>query len=227
MNNFDFNSKKYLILLVIICIVFAILIIKAFDYLPDTDNVDTADVEIENINSSADINTTVKKPASEAKSKPIQKSGVLYRSADSISQDTNIDEIDAPYGVGEEVFPEDNISDNSNEKVSPDVLALKAILNGKKYADAGNFPAANDQYKKALELSSDKEINAQANEGIAILYARSKKFSTALSFANKAYELSPSSDRELLIVKIFYNAGKTEAASARLNQMVKNGFNKY
>ncbi len=38
MDNY-FNSKKYIILLVIVCILFAILIIKFFDYLPEPDNI--------------------------------------------------------------------------------------------------------------------------------------------------------------------------------------------
>lgn len=38
MDNY-FNSKKYIILLVVVCILFAILIIKIFDYLPKPDNI--------------------------------------------------------------------------------------------------------------------------------------------------------------------------------------------
>ena len=38
MDNY-FNSKKYIILLVVVCVLFAILIIKFFDYLPQPDNI--------------------------------------------------------------------------------------------------------------------------------------------------------------------------------------------
>ena len=42
-----FNSKKYVILLIIVCLLFAMLILKSFDYLPKPDNIPPAQYSTE------------------------------------------------------------------------------------------------------------------------------------------------------------------------------------
>lgn len=226
-NTFDFNSKKYMILLGLICLVFAIFIIKAFDYLPDKD-VDTNDIEVENINTTASNTNTTPVTVSEKKQKA-QKSGVLYRSSDSYEEQSNqnysqIDEIDAPLGVGEDTIPNSNI-ENQNTQLSPDIIAMQSIIKAKDLASNGNDTAALEEYKKALNNAANNQIKADAYEGISILYAKNKKYGTALSFASKAYGTAPSYTRELLIAKIYYSAGQTDTAISRINDILKKGFN--
>lgn len=225
-NNFDFNSKKYIILLVVICLVFVMFIVKAFDYLPDNEVIDSNDNEIENINTPSKINTTENSDNTVVlKPKKNQKSGVLYRSKLSLTEEQpNIEEIDAPIDIVEESVPNDNINENSNQQLSPDLIALQSIINARNLANKNDLASALEEYKKVLSSQVNNEIKAEALEGIAILYAKNKKYGTALSFAGKAYSTSPSLSRDILIAKIYYSAGKTETAITRLNDILRHGF---
>ena len=228
-NSFDFNSKKYMILLLLICIVFAILIIKAFDYLPNNDVIDSNDSEVAylNVNSKKSSNTEASKNnlEVETKIKKNQKSGVLYRSSDSLSNDDNFDEIEAPAGVSEEsINDENNNTTMSNQELSGDFKAVQYILNGRKYVSENNLSKALIEYGHAVENAKEDEIKAQALEGISIVYAKNKKYSTALTFASKANGISPSVLREFLIIKIYYLAGKSDIAIKNLNEILKKGF---
>ena len=225
--NFDFNSKKYMILLILICLVFVIMIVKAFEYLPENEPVDTNDIEIEHINTPSKVSPYVKNKAEnteEQKPAPAQKSGVLYKSRDSLASETIIEEIDAPPGAVEESAPAEMINENQRSQLSPEELALKSIINARKYFNSGNLTSSLEEYKKAIDLTNDTEIQAEAYEGISLLYAKNKKYGTALSFATKAYKSSPSISREVLIAKIYYSAGKIDTAVAKLNQMLRQGF---
>lgn len=225
-NNFDFNSKKYIILLVVICLVFVMFIVKAFDYLPDNEVIDSNDNEIENINTPSKINTTENSDNTVVlKPKKNQKSGVLYRSKLSLTEEQpNIEEIDAPIDIVEESVPNDNINENSNQQLSPDLIALQSIINARNLANKNDLASALEEYKKVLSSQVNNEIKAEALEGIATLYAKNKKYGTALTFAGKAYSTSPSLSRDILIAKIYYSAGKTETAITRLNDILRHGF---
>lgn len=225
-NNFDFNSKKYMVLLVVICLVFVIFIVKAFDYLPDTEVIDSNDNEIENINTPSKVNNTENSENTVViKPKKNQKSGVLYRSKLSLTEEEpNIEEIDVPADIVEESVPKNNIDENSNQQVAPDLMALQSIMNARNLANENKLASSLEEYKKVLSAQVNNEIKAEALEGIATLYAKNQKYGTALSFAGKAYSTSPSLSREMLIAKIYYSAGKTETAITRLNEILKHGF---
>ena len=223
-NNFDFNSKKYMILLVLICIVFAIFIIKAFDYLPENDVYDAYNEEVENINTaSSNVNVPQNVDKQEIQ-KPVQKKGVLYKSQDSLSEnDMEFDEIDAPKGINETV-PDETISETANSQLSSDELALKSIINARRYAKNNDAQASLEEFKKTLSLATDNEIKAEAYDGMALLYAKNQKYSTALSFASKANSTSPSISREFIIAKIYYSAGKSDIAITKINEILKQSF---
>ena len=80
------------------------------------------------------------------------------------------------------------------------------------------------EYKKAVNSAQDDEIKAEALEGISLLYAKNKKYETALSFASKSYTLSPSLSRNFLIAKLYYVSGKSDIAIKKINEILKQGF---
>lgn len=236
----NYNSKKYIFLLVIICMVFGFLIIKAFDYLPDNQVEDIDNTETSNINKIID-NTTNKnyngkdsedeehEDDSYSEKKINTKSGILYQDPLTVNSQEQIEEINAPHGSINETTiyneEENNNHDNENAQgLSNDEKALRAIINARKLTKAGNQTDAINSYNKVQELTQDNELLSEAYEGIAELYAKDKKYGSALTFAAKAYKASPSLSGELLIAKIYYSAGKTDTAITRVNNMVKRGF---
>ena len=239
---YDFNSKKYMFLLILICLIFTIFVIKAFDYLPKQQVVVTdTQNQVSTVQSSTEVNNNneidgeqVENSNIEIKTKKNQKSGVLYKrqnslhDENSVSQnDNSFEEIDAPIGAAEEALPNTNSDDRvSNEnKLSNEELALKAIITGRKCYSSGEYSSALEAYQKVAELTSDNELLAESYDGISELYAKNKRYSTALSFAGKAYKSSPTLAREFFIAKIYYMAGQTDTAVSRINNMLKRGLN--
>ncbi len=230
----EFNSKKYIILLVFICIIFTIFVVKAFDYLPEKQELSS----VQNINTIAQStsipeNSNNDVVQNEDTPKKNQKSGVLYKNEyglhEEISNNTEktVKSVSAPEMtiIDEEIPNPDNYvkESTSENKLSNEELALKCIINARKYVNADELSKAIEEYQKVAELTSDKELLAESYDGISYLYAKNKRYSTALSFAGKAYSSSPSLAREFFIAKVYYMAGQTDTAISRINSMLKRG----
>ena len=234
----NFNSKKYMFLLILICFIFTIFVIKAFDYLPpkeiqvvEDSKVNQPEKEIKtNITSESNSNTEIKSEIKTEKSALNPKSGILYKNPNSLHDETKFDEIEPPAGAMNEELPivsdiEKNINNSGNTSLSNDELALRSIIKARKLTSNSYYSEALEEYQKVIELTGDKELLAESYDGISELYAKNKRYSTALSFAGKAYKASPSLTREFLIAKIYYMAGQTEIAITRINTMLKRGLN--
>ena len=232
-NNYDFDSQKYMIILVVICALFAIAVIKAFDFLPEEQK--TQNVSIEEVNSTTQSDTSENttsnndisqenKEQSKNTESPKKKRGVLYSSNDTEWDDMSIQEIKAPKGVNEEITEiEDTKANESSDTFD---YSFQSLLNGKKYKANGDYKNAIAEYKNVIEQTKNEEILAIAYEDMAGIYAAYKKYGTALSFANKANKLSPSVGREFLIAKIYYASGDTNTAINNINSLLKRSFNK-
>ena len=182
MEKFDFDSKKYVLLLVVVCLVFFILIVKAFDYLPDTEN----DKTISRQNVTLDSNYNV--AASEYKydeanssttQQPEQKSGSFTLNESTISNEEPIksdtktgtpilEEIKAPSGVGLEPIEEPDTIEQVSEKksepeLSPQEKAEEALMMGDKMRKANNLSSAFKEYQKVPDLTNDKEVEKFSN----------------------------------------------------------------
>jgi len=210
---YNFNSKKYIFLLLLICFIFTIFVIKAFDYLPQKE---IKSIEKPKVNQITELktNTATDKENDATIEKPIQnqKSGILYKSNNSLHDETKLEEIEPPAGaVNEELiqtYTDDKlIGEKENNSLSKDELALKAIIKARKLASQGINSEALEEYQKVVELTNDKELIAESYDGISELYAKNKRYSTAMSFAGNAYKSSPSLAREFFIAKIYYMAG--------------------
>lgn len=222
--NFDFESKKYIILLVIICLLFTVLIFKAFDYLPD-ENIEKVKlpqeeeiIEKEN-KSNPENNVQQEEEKTTENTNADKKSGVLYKSNDYEINSMFEEEIEIPKSPLDEDTAD--VSEDSQNKLSPAEIALKSIINARKYANAEDYTNAINEYQKAAKATSDKDIRAEIFDGITILYLKNKNYKTALSFAEKANELSPSFTREFVIAKIYYESGRTGDAINRINKILK------
>lgn len=233
-NNYDFNSKKYVLLLFIVCTLFLILTIKAFDYLPVETPQQKINVETINTPAQSSVRVPTEGESKEEKIKDEDsdrhKSGhidFMKKENSTYNESDKFEEIEAPKGIIEEDFSAENSTEKTNTNIqtlSKNEQALKSIINGQKYKANSDYTNALKEFQKVSELTNDKELNAMSCENIAEIYAKLKKYGTALSFAGKAYQLAPSSAREMLIARIYYNAGNTDTAITRMNNLLKRGF---
>lgn len=239
----EFSSKKYMILMALICIVFVIFIVKAFDYLPDKSvegknpNINMPMQPVQNT-----YNNPVNQPQqNETYDNERHKSGYIdfmpkeYRNQNNepSGDERNIrrkkrrsyndfEEINAPRSVIEEELPP-RINPQTSA-LSPDELALKSIMKAQKMKTDYDYNGAINELQKVAEITGDKELLAISYEKIAELYALQKRFETALSFANKANSISPSANRQMLIARIYYQYGDTENAVSKMNSILSSGF---
>jgi len=227
-SSYDFNSKKYIILLVIICVLFFIFTLKIFEYMP-SHVVEQADGDIsqtQNINSPAhtEQQETAEEEDDSYDEQKHKKGHIDFMPKESdYDTEVELDEVPVPKGAKEDkIVQVPNSETNSN--LSDSELALQYIIRGFNYKASKDFTNALTEYQKAAEMAEEDELKAMCYEAIAEIYAHQRRFGTALSFAAKANNISPTVARELLISRIYYQSGNTENAVARMNNLLKRSF---
>ncbi len=230
------NSKKFLVLLVLICVVFLIVIIKAFEYIPVTD--DDAIISrnnIENINKPAQ--DEAEQATNENAENKEKKTLDITLTPDFVQKpkaETPKEEKVAEPLENITDLPSDAVETNSDgsgavqaEKkveLTPEEKAEKAFLTAQKYKRDRQFVKALQEYQKIPAITNDTSMVARSYEEIATIYAIVKKYGTALSYAQKAYNMSPSSSREMLLARLYYKTGDIDKATRRINNVLQRDF---
>ena len=224
------NSKKFLIMLLLICVVFLVVIIKAFEYIPVTDkDAVISRNNIENINKPA--------PDSEETASENENAENIEKKTLDINLTPDFVEKPKTEPLKEEkvVEPLENITDlpkdaaeaNSEAKpveLTPEEKAEKIFITAQKYRKDRQFVKALEEYQKIPTITNDTATVARSYEEIATIYAIVKRYGTALSFAQKAYNMSPSSSREMLLARLYYKTGDIDKATRRINNVLQRDF---
>lgn len=224
------NSKKFLIMLLLICVVFLVVIIKAFEYIPVTDkDAVISRNNIENIN----------KPAPDSEETASENENAESTEKKTLDINLTPDFVEKPKTepLKEEkvVEPLENITDlpkdaveaNSEAKpveLTPEEKAEKVFITAQKYRKDRQFVKALEEYQKIPTITNDTATVARSYEEIATIYAIVKRYGTALSFAQKAYNMSPSSSREMLLARLYYKTGDIDKATRRINNVLQRDF---
>lgn len=237
MNNYtEFNSKSFLIILFLICAVFLVLIIKAFSFIPDsnTDKVVSRNMTANTQKPRAveqsvkEENNTVQEEA-QVEQKTDTVSAVQDRQQNAMFQPTpneqesleNIDEL--PQEASAE-----NLSNSTTntEPAAPSVeeQVLKIFVEAGKLKKDKQYVKAIEEYQKISTITQDTDTIAKSYEEIAAIYAIVKRYGTALSYAQKAYNMSPSSSREMLLARLYYKTGDMDKATRRINNVLQRDF---
>ena len=224
MNKYEeFNSKKFLILTLIICVVFFIVIVKAFQYIPNQENNQVVQPKIEDINSVSNSSSEEDENATEEKatistkdeqnaSAEEKKLRILQKSNEELE---NIE--DLPKEAAEE-------NAQTEPELTPEEKAEKAFFTAQKYKKDKQYVKALEEYNKIAEITNDTAIIARSYEEIATVYAIVKRYGTALSYAQKAYNMAPSSSREMLLARLYYKTGDIDKATRRINNVLQRDF---
>ena len=210
------NSKKFLILILIVCVAFLVLIINAFEYLPNKSGDEIINrTNVEEINKAAEPVET-----EEAKEQPKEERGTLNINLD---QPTKVDEpeklepiaVDGDNAVAEDAKP---------VELTPEQKADEAFRAAKAYRHSKQYVKALEEYQKIPMITKDNDTIARSYEEIAFIYATVKRYGTALSFAQTAYNMSPSSSREVLLARLYYKTGDMDKATTRINNVLQRDF---
>lgn len=217
MNNFDLGSKKYMIIILAIFMAFALVIIKAFDYLPDSQ--DEANV--------ADINRAV-----EMRNQPMVQNTEESQEEQTDKKEFNVD-LQSSVNVPEEARPSapaqpeelekiEPVEESSNNLSAEQQLELR-FLTAQKYKDEKQYVKALEEYQ-SIAAAANSHTQARCYEEIANVYGIVKRYGTALSYAQKAYNMEPTSQREMLLARLYYKTGDLDKATKRMNNVLHREF---
>lgn len=225
MEKFNVRDAKLISVIVLIIVIFAIVVGNAFKYLPEqaseipeinTEKTLPADNEEDIANE--EENTT--EPAAEEE-KPVKKN--LYKSEE-VEEEVNV----TPSNIT--LTPLENISET--EQGSSSVIPAQAeaetfdsvIKKAGELKEDKQFVKSISEYQKAVTLADSSKKKAQCYEEIAYIYAITKRYGTSFSYAQKAYNLYPTSSGEVLLARLYYKTGNIDKATERINNVLKRDF---
>lgn len=217
------NSKKFLILLLIICLTFFVLIIKAFEHIPQSVPQSTQ-TKVETVNNQpAEAEPTeVNREEEQANAKPQE---VHFLKVNRVEEDiptNNTEEALEPISDVQEGVVAENAP--QAPELTPEQKFEEIFAGALKYKQDKQYVKALEELQKAASLTSDSSLITKSYEEIAIIYATVKRYGTALSFAQKAYNMSPSSSREVLLARLYYKTGNIDKATQRVNNVLQRDF---
>ena len=224
------NSKKFLIMLLLICVVFLVVIIKAFEYIPVTDNdALITRSNVENINKPAqnsdeEQNENTDNTEKKALDINLTPDFVEKPKSENLKENKDIEPLE---NISD--LPKDEVEENSSNEIktvelTPEEKAEKVFITAQKYRKDRQFVKALEEYQKIPTITNDTATVARSYEEIATIYAIVKRYGTALSFAQKAYNMSPSSSREMLLARLYYKTGDIDKATRRINNVLQRDF---
>ena len=232
-NYFDLGSKKFLIITLVILACFFLLIVKAFNDLSDAQaNMENnqpqkqAAVDINNV-----MNTMPRPNDSEEQNQEEQPAEQQYEPQR--NRGLNVD-IQSSVNATEELKPIDDnealpaqavepVQENNQSLSAEQQLELQ-FLSARKNKDEKQYVKALEEYKAIAENSTDANVKARCYEEMADVYGIVKRYGTALSYAQRAYNAAPTTSREMLIARLYYKTGEIDKATKRVNNILQRDF---
>ncbi len=209
MNKFNFKTARFIGIIVFICLIFALIVMKAYQYLPEEnaratfkEAVSNDDIQYKRVED-AEETTTVEEQANEENYEENESEEIVEQNNKPVRELESIEELSKRYKK-----PAKNLS---------------PIEDADRLKESGNYKEAIEQYKEAA-MDSDAKSQAYCYEQIATIHAIEKHYGSALSFAQKAYNTYPSTQREILLARIYYKTGNIEKATNRVNNILKRDF---
>lgn len=232
MNKFieEFESKKFLIVLLLMCVLFLVLVIGAFQYIPEPlDNNAKGNSGIENLNQPSSVSSVSEEQTesedvqqSEEKASKKELNIKLPKYGDEKEVLENIE--DLPAEAQAENNKSASYTEEKTEELTPKKQAERIFSTAQTYKENKQYVKAIEEFQKALSTTDDVNMKAKCLEEIATVYAIVKRYGTALSFAQKAYNTSPSSSREMLLARLYYKTGDINKATQRINNVLHRDF---
>ncbi len=235
MDNMELGSKKFMILLLVICVAFLVIIIKAFEFLPENKSVKV--INENGINLPADETDTNQENTDENSLKTSSNMPIKINYSDEAP------EIDDGAGAGvnrggnvinsnlqtpkTESIPEglEEIKEVDKTSSAIQVDTFETVM-AKAYQlkQSKQYVQAIEEFNKVQNISKNPEEVAKSYEEIATIYAIVKRYGTALSFAQKAYNTYPSTSREMLLARLYYKTGDIDKSTKRINNVLQRDF---
>ena len=240
MEKFNIGTLKFVVMIVAICLLFFLLVNNAYNYLPKEDTMD--DIPYNDSYSQETVsyssskkessNNNEEKNTDNTESKQVTDEFDEERNDSSKKQEFNneVDKI-AKIKKDSESIRDLRIPDEKLEEISESDLnsqnsnSAENLLNRANELKQGNkYEEAISVFEQLISITSNTQEIANYQENIAILYAKMKRYGSALSYAQQSYNNNPSTEREVLLARIYYKVGDINRAQARMNNVLKREF---
>ena len=205
-NNVDLKSMKLLVVVVILCVTFVAFLPLAYRNLPQND-VNKTQIEQSDSMENEDDAASIDNAATDENTK----------------QSKNIIEYNEQEELNTAQIPNEQITEEKIDKASlnNDIdLFQKALSlrNDEKYESAVY------EYQQIISSTDDNDIKAKCYQEIALTYASIKRYGSALANAQKAYNMNPSTEKELILARLYYKTGNIDKATEHINAILKRDF---
>lgn len=204
MNKFDLKTAKFVGIILFMCLIFALVVMKAYQYLPEENITQNFQEEISNEKIQYE-NFENKKDNQE----------------EDLEEETSVTNNNTEERTIEDRRPIRELENLDNPKNQN--IENSALENADNFKQNGNYKEAVEQYKEVAS-EADAKTKAYCFEQIATIHAIEKHYGTALSFAQKAYNTYPNTQREILLARLYYKTGNIEKATNRVNNILKRDF---
>lgn len=227
-NNFDFASKRSLLILLFIFLVFFLLIGKAFDYIPkEQENINNQeflnmnkmvtknDANKENISGSTNEMTENETTKNDLETEPKQediKENEEVAKSNNDKTETQIIPSEGLVPIEEKEFNLTPIQvdkvNNSNEIFKNEIQ--EKLAKAKTLKQNSEYEEALVVYKDILTKDISKDLFVVCYEDMANIYINQKRYGSAIVSLQKANKVSYSSSRENLIKQLYEKSGITK-----------------
>lgn len=210
MNRFDLKVSKYILIILVVCITFALVVMQAYTYLPDENENNPFPNEYEeNIDRNNKTNYTQND----------ERQNEITRKENSNEDNQYSEEEKNRF---KENLP--NIDKSSVENIENTNSIEKQLKFARELKSQASYREAMSIYKEVYETCDDIKIKGYSLEQIATIHAIEKRYGTALSYAQKAYNTYPNTQKEVLLARLYYKTGDEEKAKTRLEYILKRDF---
>lgn len=223
-NNYDFASKKTMIILFFICMIFFMIILKAFDYLPTNEETTANPVRQQDVNKLIEVNKRQRamlqnqalNQTSELEqsvektqvNEPIQKETkdlVLQQEfhGQEAPKDLTPSPEEALKPINEDISANNTINSNTPDNIISDKEKYNSLIaEAVNYTEQGNYENAINIYMELANKTQETIKKADFYDRITNVYIMQRRYGSALIYAQKAYRILPTSAREALLEKL-------------------------
>jgi len=200
MKNLDTRTMKYIMLTLFICLFFMLLVQNAYKYIPEVKPIDLS----VNIKDEYLDNTDVEK--NDAVNNDIN------NEENETEQDETIDEVD------DVRLPLEAIEENLRAETNIDVDAFREA---KEFSKNKEYAKAIELYEKTIAETNSLDKKSSSYFELAKIYAIQKRNGTALANAQKAYNIAPTVEKELLLARLYYKVGQENKAMEKIYHILR------
>ncbi len=226
--NIDEKTVKFALLILVVVIIFSIPFAVISNKTPSSNMVNSQTVSSEELKRDSEMEEDAN-VQEEVISEDENADASNIQEEENAGADTSDNIEHTEKAAIEPLEPLENLPEEAAEAngAAPNVTqesVADLMTKADKYRADKDYVKAIETYKAAAEHTDDQLLKAQCYENTAMVYAIVKRYGSAMSYAQQAYNMAPSTNRELLLARLYYKTGDIDKATKRVNNILQRDF---